>query len=169
VAVLLAASQHAGALSVKDLEKEKSLTPKSFAKYFRDFRYEYFPLIRDPELFLFSQTGDCDDYATLADRVLKKAGYRTKLVSVKMPGLPSHVVCYVEEESGYLDYNTRADIFPIKKSGSSLDDIANKVAKSFSANWTSATEFIYEGNNIKKPVYTRAKVDSGKPAKKNAP
>ena len=114
-AILLLQANFAWALTLEELENHNGITPRSFAKLFRDFHYEYFPSIREPELFLFSKRGDCDDYATLADRVLKKAGYRTRLISVKISGMPSHVVCYVEEERGYLDFQQQGAFFSDRK------------------------------------------------------
>jgi hypothetical protein len=57
----------------------------------------------------------------------------------------THVVCYVKERDGYLDYNLRAAAEPIVRSAESLEDIAEKVAGSFRSQWRLASEIRYEG------------------------
>ena len=147
-------------LTLDELQKDSQLTPKSFAKKFRDFAFQEHVEVQDPDVFLVSRAGDCDDFAIVADMVLKPKGYDTRLVAVRMPGLIAHVVCYVAQEKGYLDYNNRAYASRIEHSGPTLRDIAARVAKSFSANWTSASEFTYLGNSMKRLVATVAKTDS---------
>lgn len=161
IAILLGLlTTHRGAaLTLEELRAEPHLTPKLFAKHFREFKYEYHEDVQEPEIFLLTQAGDCDDYAVLADSILRPRGYATRLVFIRMPGLISHVVCYVSQDKAYLDYNNR--IYPIRleRSGPGLRDIATRVAQSFGANWTSATEFIYLGNNLKRFGETVAKTD----------
>lgn len=147
------------AVTLEELQADAKLTPKKFAKYFADFSYVYGEAVQDPKDFLFLRAGDCDDYAVLADMVLKPKGYKTRLILVRMPGQVSHVVCYVDEEKGYLDYNNRVYLIKIERSGSSLREIAAKVAKSFEANWTSASEFTYLGGSMKRLLVTVAKTD----------
>jgi hypothetical protein len=118
----------AGEVTLEELQGAPNLTPKRFAKYFNDFKYEYHEEVQPPRIFFFTQAGDCDD-------------------------------CYVGEEKGYLDYNNRAYFFRIERSGSTLRQIADKVAKSFEANWTTAYEFLYLGNSRKEMVGTVAKTD----------
>ena len=128
---------------------------RSFASSFADFSYKFHEEIQTPEVFLATQNGDCDDYATLADLILREKGYTTRLMAVRMPGL-THVVCYVAETKCYLDFNNRTYLVRTVSSGGSLQDVARKVAKSFEANWTSASEFTY-GNGVKRLVTTITK------------
>lgn len=165
-ALLLNAAQP---VTLEDLQNDPKLTPKSFAKHFADFAYRENSEVQDPEVFLISKSGDCDDFAILADMVLRPKGYETRLMAVRMPGLIAHVVCYVTPEKGYLDYNNRAYLVKIERSGPSLRDVAGKVAKSFSANWTSASEFTYVGNSMKRLVATVVKTDAAPPALQTVP
>lgn len=148
------------AITLEEMRADAKLTPKKYAGYFSEFEYKFTPGVQDPNVFLSTKIGDCDDYATLADIVLHPKGYGTRLISIHMPGLEAHVVCYVGEEKGYLDYNNRIYFIKIQRSGATLHEIANKVGKSFEANWTSASEFLYLGNGMKQMVKTVAKTDS---------
>ncbi len=148
------------AVTLSDLQNDAKLTPKRYAGYFSDFEYKFTPGVQPPEVFLSTKSGDCDDYAILADTVLHPKGYGTRLISIRMPGLVAHVICYVGEEKGYLDYNNRVFFSKIQRANSDLRDIANKVAKSFDANWTSASEFVYLGDGMKRMVSTLGKTDS---------
>ena len=56
----------------------------------------------------------------------------------------THVVCYVKEAHGFLDFNHRSDAQPIIESDGSLEDIAEKVAGDFRGRWQTASEFRYE-------------------------
>jgi hypothetical protein len=154
---LLAAQ--ASALTLEELQGDAKLNPKKFAKHFADFAYLYGEEVQPPQTFLLLRAGDCDDYAVLADLVLKPKGFKTRLILVRMPGRVTHAVCYVDEEKGYLDYNNRVYLLRVERAGSSLRDIAAKVAKSFDANWTSASEFTYLGGSMKKLITTVAKTD----------
>lgn len=147
-----------GAITLEELQKDPKLTPKRFASHFTDFEYVFHAEVQKPEVFLTTRAGDCDDYAVLADLVLKPNGYETHLVAVRMPGQGAHVVCYVTQEKGYLDYNNRVYIIKIEHCAASLRAIAGKVAKSFDANWTSASEFTY-GGGVKRLVNTVVKTD----------
>jgi Transglutaminase-like superfamily len=129
------------AVTLEQLQQDPQLTPSRFARYFSDFEFRFHREVQPPEVFLESKAGDCDDYAILADRVLRARGYHTRLVHVGMPGGPAHVVCYVAEEKGYLDYNNRSYFFKIERSGSTLPEIAGRVAKSFKSEWNTVTEF----------------------------
>jgi hypothetical protein len=146
------------AVTLEDLRKDGKITPRRFAGHFSEFTYEYHEEVQPPSHFLGRQAGDCDDYATLADLVLKEKGFNTRLISVRMPGLLTHVVCYVIEDKIYLDYNNRSYLIKTEKSSPTLRQIADKVSRSFSANWNSASEFRFQ-NGLKYHVSTLAKTD----------
>ncbi|MEW6303401.1 MAG: transglutaminase domain-containing protein [Verrucomicrobiota bacterium] len=146
------------AVTLDELLNATELTPSRFARHFQDFTYKFHDDVQAPEQFLATGTGDCDDYAVLADVVLRKHGYTTKLVAVRMPGLVAHAVCYVLQEREYLDFNNRVYLSRTVKCDPELDQIARKVAKSFDANWTSVSEFTYT-NGVKYLVRTVAKTD----------
>lgn len=131
------------ALTLADLLSDADLTPRRFANHFEDFRYEYGAPILPAEIFLARRAGDCDDYAVLADKVLSRHGYGTRMIHVRMVGRVAHAVCYVTESKAYLDFNNRVYMMPLERSEASIREIATKVAKSFRANWTSASEFTY--------------------------
>src|SRR5689334_22468405 len=95
------------AVTLEELHRDATLTPQTFARHFSKFRFEFSAEVQNPEKFLAAQAGDCDDYATLASSELTARGYHCRLVTVRVPGVV-HVVCYVEEAHGYLDYNLRA-------------------------------------------------------------
>ena len=147
-------------LTLDDLRKDQKLTPHRFASYFAHFQFVFHSEVQEPETFLLTQSGDCDDYAILADLILKEKGYKTRLITVRMPAA-IHVVCYVEEAKGYLDYNNRNKFTKVVSSDGTLQDVALKVAHSFDSRWTSITEFTFE-NGLKrlvctvfdKPIYT---------------
>lgn len=148
------------ALTVQQLMDEPDLTPKKFANHFENFTYEFFDYVQNPDEFLKTRTGDCDDYACLADLVLKKRGYGTRLIHVRMIGRLAHAVCYVTENKAYLDYNNRRYTFNLERCHPSIREIAAKVAGSFEANWTSASEFSYDyQTEEKKALFTVVKTD----------
>ena len=157
------------AVTLDELLTTEKMTPKKFASYFKDFEYKFHAEIQPVQVFLETRNGDCDDYALLADNVLRKHGFTTKLVSIRMPGLLTHVVCYVVEEKVYLDFNNRVYLSRTEKAGPDLREIAQKVARSFEANWTSVSEFTYR-DGVKELVQTISKTDAyagkeeGKPA-----
>lgn len=157
------------AVSLEELLTVEKMTPRKFAAYFKDFEYKFHTDIQPPEVFLETKNGDCDDYSILADMVLRKHGFTTKLVSVRMPGLLTHVVCYVAEEKVYLDFNNRVYLSRTEKAGPDLREIAQKVARSFEANWTSVSEFTYR-DGVKELVQTVSKTDAyaGKETEKKA-
>ena len=140
------------ALTLEQLHNDATLTPQTFARHFSKFRYEFRPDVQRPEEFLASQSGDCDDYSTLAATELGARGYNARLVSVRVKGLV-HVVCYVAEANGFLDYNNRAKGSGLVACGPNLDDIADAVAVSFKSSWTSVSEFTYS-NGLKRLVAT---------------
>lgn len=130
------------AVTLSDLCGDPKLTPQRFAGYFANFRYKFHAEVQPAEAFLAAQSGDCDDYATLAAEILRKRGYTTRLIAVRMRA-QVHVVCYVEETKSYLDYSNRPYLLRTVSANGSIRDIARKVAKSFDADWTSASEFSF--------------------------
>lgn len=120
----------------------KAVTPEQFAHRFADFKYEFHAEVQDPQVFLKTKCGDCDDFATVADDALSREGYTTHLITIRMPG-ETHVVLYVDEVHGYLDYNYRKAKHPILACGNSLQQIATKVAASFHLPWIGVYEFSY--------------------------
>lgn len=154
---LLVANQ-AGALTLADLLADPKLTPKRFAALFESFQYEFGAEVQDADQFLKAKRGDCDDYAVLADYVLSRHGFGTKMVHVRLVGRVAHAVCYVTEEKAYLDYNNRTYFVNLQKSGSTLREIAEKVSQAIEGNWTSASEFTYNyATNDKAVVRTVVK------------
>jgi len=131
-------------LTLTDLLNDQKMTPKRFANYFGDFDFEAHDYVQDPNAFLSARAGDCQDYATLADYVLARRGYHTRLIHIRLVGRIAHAVCYVTESRGYLDYNDRVYFINLQKCGPRIRAIADKVAESFEGNWTSASEFTYD-------------------------
>jgi hypothetical protein len=143
VCLLAAAPLAASGVTLDQLRKDTKLTPQRFAAYFAGFTYQFRAEVQDPATFLATESGDCDDYATLAASVLAEKGFTTRLITVQMAG-ENHVVCFVEEFQCYLDYNNRACLLRTVASDGSLTDIARKVANSFDARWAAAAEFTYD-------------------------
>lgn len=137
--------------AVNALARQTDLTPEKLIRSFATFAFELSAQPQDAEVFLQRKRGDCDDFAGLASRLLTDRGYKTRLVSVMLEQ-ETHVVCYVEEARGYLDFNHRADDQPVIQSDGSLEDIAHKVAGDFRSQWLSASEFKYENQ---RPVYVQ--------------
>jgi len=117
-------------------------TPEHFAHRFANFKFEFHAEVQDPLVFLKTKKGDCDDFATLADDALTREGYTTHLIAIRMPG-ETHVVLYVDEAHGYLDYNYRSAKHPCLSSDGSLKHIATQVAASFHLPWPAVYEFNY--------------------------
>lgn len=71
------------AVTMDQLLGDPKMSPKRFASYFEDFEFErhVFDVI-SPTQFLAQRAGDCIDYAVLADHVLSRRGYHTRLVRV---------------------------------------------------------------------------------------
>ncbi len=147
--LLFAAVLHLHAVTLEQLQNNRKLTPKRFARHFGSFEFESHDAIQKPEVFLKEGRGDCDDYATLADSVLRPKGYETRLVYVHMDRSTAHSVCYIGEEGGYLDFNNRAYMVQVQRCGSSLNEIADKVAKSFGMQWNFVSEYTYNGGKQK--------------------
>jgi hypothetical protein len=143
-----------GALTLDQLLSDPKMSPKKFAGLFDGFSFETHPFdVQDPEVFLSTRTGDCIDYAVLADYVLKRNGYDTRLIRVEMVGKNmGHAVCYVTQDRIYMDYNNRRYFLSLVRSGPSIREIATKVAASFDAHWTFASEFTYDYNTSNKKV-----------------
>jgi len=143
------------AVTLRELtDRPEQLTPKKFAAYFSDYAYEFNSRIQPPEVFVARERGDCDDYSALADYVLRRHHYSTRLIHVRLAGRVAHAVCYVSESRVYLDYNNRAVFFSLTKSGPALRDIADKVASSLEASWTTASEFTYSYESGRKTMIT---------------
>jgi hypothetical protein len=150
--VVFASAVAAAEVTLEKLMNDPKLTPRRFANHFADFDYEYQVYVQPAEKFLAARSGDCDDYAVLADHVLKQKGYRTRLIHIRMVGMYAHAVCYVAENKAYLDYNNRKYTINLEKCGPTLRDIAEKVAKTAEANWTSVTEFTYSYEEDRKKM-----------------
>ncbi|MDB6040562.1 MAG: hypothetical protein JWM99_4403 [Verrucomicrobiales bacterium] len=146
LALLINVSVKGTEVTLNQLRARPNLTPEQFAASFRDFQFVFHAEIQDPEVFLSTKSGDCDDYATLAATVLREKGYTPRLIAIRMPGIV-HVVCYIEETHSYLDYNKRHSHCSVVKSADSIPEIAQKVAKSFGTTWSSASEFVFDGHN----------------------
>jgi hypothetical protein len=144
-AVTIGAQTNAPLLTVEQLRNDPSLTPERFASYFRDFEFKLGETRQAPRDFLAARSGDCEDFAGLAAEVLREKNYTTKLVAVFMKG-QTHVVCYVDEIHGYLDYNLRKEASAIQLANGKLEEIADKVAAYFRNPWRSASEFSYDAN-----------------------
>jgi hypothetical protein len=142
----------AHAVSLDDLRSDEHLTPETFASYFSNFEFKFRADVQDAATFLSTRCGDCDDYGAIASLILKEKGYTPRLIAIRMPGMV-HVVCYVEEMHGYLDYNLRHG--PVRKvtCDNNLREVAKKVAKSFKNQWASASEFTFD-NGQKRLVAT---------------
>jgi hypothetical protein len=154
--MLVALASSASGVTLDEIRKVEKLTPVRFARFFSDFDYVLHEEIQEPEVFLASRAGDCDDYAILADLVFREKGQHPRLITVRMPGI-THVVCYINEFKCYLDFNNRGYLFKTVSCGESLAEIAKKVAHSFDANWTSVSEFTYD-RGLKQIVKTVSKV-----------
>src|SRR5690606_14123586 len=157
-----------------ELEQVPDLTPKKFASFFETFYYRLHREVQPADTFLKNRSGDCDDYAVLADYVLSQRGYETRLVHVRLAGMVDHAVCYITEQGAYLDYNNRAVFFRLTRSRPDLRTIATKVAASLDANWTSASEFVYSYVTDRKTttatvVRTADPADDPPPGKAPAP
>ncbi|MFM8336399.1 MAG: hypothetical protein ACKODK_12640 [Opitutaceae bacterium] len=161
VVAVLVAPGPASALTLKDLLGGKDLTPKKFAAHFSDFDYEFGADVLSADVFLARRKGDCDDYAVLADHVLRHHRQTPRLIHVRMVGRVAHAVCYVTEAKAFLDYNNRKYAINVERCGVSLREIATQVAESFKANWTSVSEFTYSYEEERKRFgVTVVKTDS---------
>jgi transglutaminase-like putative cysteine protease len=153
-AALLALPAGAATVTLKELRTAPHLTPEKFAAYFADFEFKFHAEVQDPNVFLKTKSGDCDDYATVAGEVLSASGYTPRLIAVRMKG-ETHVVCYIEEVGGYLDYNCRKDANKIVPCSPKLTDIARKVADSFGHDWVATYEFTFDSHERVKRLVDR--------------
>ncbi|MDB6022788.1 MAG: hypothetical protein JWQ04_2645 [Pedosphaera sp.] len=128
------------ALTLPELLNDAHLTPERLLHRFARFKFKLFDGVQPPVQFLASETGDCDDFATLAAYVLREKGYHPRLIAVFMP-TQVHVVCVVTEAKAYLDYNNRRQDSPLVPTDGSLTDIAGKVARSFHTTWRCVCEY----------------------------
>lgn len=152
LALLLSSISPVSALSVAELRQAKHLTPETFANYFSEFEFKFHEEVQSYDTFLSSRSGDCDDYATVAAEVLKPVGYTPRLIAVRMKG-ETHVICYINEVKGYLDYNCRKDTQKIVPCSPKITEIAKSVAKSFDKDWVATYEFSYSSSeNVKRLV-----------------
>jgi hypothetical protein len=151
------------AVTLGELLNDPKMTPKRFAGYFSDFNFDLHPFdVQNPDQFLATESGDCIDYAVMADYVLKRKGYETRLIRVEMAGHNmGHAVCYVTESRAYLDFNNRKYTFKLEHSGPTVREIATEVADSFAASWTFAQEFSFGSYDTfaKRAVFTIVKTD----------
>jgi hypothetical protein len=138
-------------LTLEQLRNTPDLSPEKFATLFNHFEFNYRVDVQDPDTFLSTRSGDCDDFSTLAATVLREKGYTTRLIAIRMPKVV-HVVCYVEQSHAYLDYNNRTTsaLVPCEPA---ISQIAAQVANSYSLPWSSASEFSWE-NGVKRLVKT---------------
>jgi hypothetical protein len=143
---------NASTLTLEELHALPGVTPQNFSSHFADFSFTFRADVQTPADFLARHDGDCDDFATLAAAELAARGYTPRLIAVRMKR-EIHVVCYVAEANGYLDYNLRAKggFVPC---GAAIPQIAASVIKSFkNSAWSSASEFTYDGR-VKRLVET---------------
>jgi hypothetical protein len=98
-------------------------------------------------------------YAILANQVLTQQGYDARLIAVRCPGLSGYIVCYVTQETAYLDYNDKTYIVKLEACGPTIRQVASKVAATLSQNWTSASEFTVADDGTKFLFATVVKTD----------
>jgi hypothetical protein len=142
VLLLLLPAGTARAVTLAELRAEPNLTPERLMAHFAGFKFKLGRDVLPPETFLANQSGDCDDFATLAADLLREKGYSTRLIVVYMPH-DVHVVCYVAETNSYLDYNRRKQASPLVKCKGELEAIAASVAQYFRCPWRSVAEFTF--------------------------
>lgn len=168
----MAAPMPLDAVTLNQLVDNPQINAKKFANYFGDFAFEFSAAVQPPEVFLSRERGDCDDYAVLADFVLSKHGFGTRLIHVRLAGRVAHAVCYVTENKAYLDYNNRRVLLTLARSSPDLHEIATKVARSLQANWTTASEFTYSYVTRRKIMTTTISQTGGvvpNPGQPNSP
>jgi hypothetical protein len=154
----------ARAEGLDDLLNQEAVTPDGVARVCAGYSFELNPTLQSPETFLQRKRGDCADFANLASIVLSHWGYHPKMVVVMM-AKQTHVVCYVKEVGGFLDYNHRADSHPVIPSDGSLEDIAGKVCRDFRSEWHLASAFRYHQGS---PYYLETTFPSDESAAKRA-
>ena len=143
IAGILLVTFTSSAVTLEQLREEPNLTPERLIGHFRDFKFRLGEKVQSPEIFLAAQSGDCDDFASLAAEILRERKYTTRLIAVFMDG-QTHVICYVEEIKGYLDYNRRGDLTAVQTTTGNLEDMADKVAAFFRLPWRCVGEVTYQ-------------------------
>ena len=157
----IAAPADLNALTLDELADDRRLNARKFASHFGDFAYEFNNPIQSASAFLAREKGDCDDYAVLADFVLKKHNLDTRLIHIRLTGRIAHAVCYVSENKAYLDYNNRAVFFTMTRAAPDIRVIATKVAQSLQSSWTTASEFSYSYSTRRKTMITTVSQTGG--------
>lgn len=142
-AACFAFAQSSQALSMAELRSMPNLTPQKFGHLFADFEFKFHPEVQNHDTFLKTKSGDCDDYATVAAAILGERGYTPRMIAIRMKG-ETHVICYIKEMGGYLDYNVRKEANPIVPCSPSIMEIASKVAHGFGRDWVATYEFTYQ-------------------------
>ncbi|MCF7762169.1 MAG: fibronectin type III domain-containing protein [Verrucomicrobia bacterium] len=84
-----------------------------------------------------------DSVPVLADQVLRKKGFTTHLVVVRMAGGSGREFCHVAGPESYIDYDERSAIVSVGSSGGSIRDVASRFASRLGMDWTSASQFVY--------------------------
>jgi hypothetical protein len=97
-------------------------------------------------------------YVILADQVLRAQGYDTRLIAVRCAG-STHIVCYINEEAAYLDYNSTTHLVKLETSGPTIREVANNVAAALQQSWTSASEFRVAADGTKRLFATVIEMD----------
>ena len=151
------------AVTLKELRDDAKLTPETLMHRFANFKFRLSDEVQPRNIFLASQTGDCDDFATLAADVLREKGYGAHLIAVFMER-QVHVVCYVAEATAYLDYNNRKKASPLVSTNGRLPDMADQVAQSFRSTWSCVMEYTFQ-NGLRHPVATEFRQKSPHTAK----
>jgi transglutaminase-like putative cysteine protease len=128
---------------MRELRGMHNLTPENFERLFAGFQFKFHPEVQPHDQFLRTKSGDCDDFATVAAEILGSKGYTPRMIAIRMKG-ETHVVCYIEEAGGYLDYNTRKDQNPLVPCSPEITAIATKVAAGFRRDWVATYEFTYD-------------------------
>lgn len=146
IIITILATFTCSAVTLEQLRQEPNLTPERLIGYFRDFKFHLGEKVQPPEIFLAAKSGDCDDFASLAAEVLREKKYTTRLIAIFMDG-QTHVICYVEEIKGYLDYNHRQDSAAVQATTGDLEDMADKVATFFRLPWRCVGEITYHGGD----------------------
>jgi hypothetical protein len=157
---LIAFSLNCRGVTMEELRSERGLTPLQFAHYFANFEFKFHPEVQPHNQFLRTRSGDCDDYATVAADALARHGWTPRMIAIRMKGA-THVVCYIQELRGYLDYNMRKEQNPLVPCDPEITAIATSVAKSFGRNWVATYEFTYDEHQDMKRLVNRIIPNTG--------
>jgi hypothetical protein len=142
------------AVTMEELRTMPHLTPVQFARYFTNFEFKFHAEVQPHDQFLATQSGDCDDYATVAADALEKHGYHPRMIAIRMKG-ETHVICYITETHSYLDYNMRKEENPLVPCSPDITAVASNVAKGFGRDWLATYEFTYEERESVKRLVDR--------------